>query len=179
VLDIAHAQQRVLPHDYPRPGIVSVAFRRDSDEEHLEPRFELPIPPGPNLVTSRGYQLIEGRTRELEEALAAAPTEERRKELLRDLRYWRTRLATAQLAPPPNGETVAIGTRVEVEIGGKRRILRVVGHDESDAASNRIAFSAPLARALMGAEEGEEVALPGSAATATVLKIEIDHQAEG
>ena len=26
---------------------MSVAYRRDSDEEHFEPRFELPIPPGP------------------------------------------------------------------------------------------------------------------------------------
>ena len=33
---------------------MSVAFRRDSDEEHLEPKFELPIPAGPNLVTLRG-----------------------------------------------------------------------------------------------------------------------------
>ena len=29
---------------------MSVAFRRDSDEEHKEPRFELPIPVGPNLL---------------------------------------------------------------------------------------------------------------------------------
>ena len=26
---------------------MSVAFRRDSDEEHLEPKFAVPIPPGP------------------------------------------------------------------------------------------------------------------------------------
>jgi len=30
---------------------MSVAFRRESDEEHLEPKFELPVPPGPNFVT--------------------------------------------------------------------------------------------------------------------------------
>ena len=40
---------------------MSVAFRRESDEEHLEPKFELPLPPGPNLVTSRGLKLIEAR----------------------------------------------------------------------------------------------------------------------
>ena len=39
---------------------MSVAFRRDSDEEHKEPRFELPIPPGPNYVTERGLALISG-----------------------------------------------------------------------------------------------------------------------
>jgi len=42
---------------------MSVAFRRESDEEHKEPRFELPIPPGPNLVTRRGYFLFKTRTR--------------------------------------------------------------------------------------------------------------------
>ena len=40
---------------------MSVAFRRDSDEEHLEPKFELPIPSGPNLVTARGLALIGAR----------------------------------------------------------------------------------------------------------------------
>ncbi|MGZ3172811.1 MAG: GreA/GreB family elongation factor, partial [Croceibacterium sp.] len=46
---------------------MSVAFRRDSDEEHLEPKFELPIPPGPNLVTARGLQMIGDRIAELED----------------------------------------------------------------------------------------------------------------
>ena len=36
---------------------MSVAFRRESDEEHLEPKFEIPIPVGPNLVTARGARL--------------------------------------------------------------------------------------------------------------------------
>ena len=37
---------------------MSVAFRREGDDEHLEPKFEIPIPPGPNLVTARGAALI-------------------------------------------------------------------------------------------------------------------------
>jgi len=45
---------------------MSVAFRRESDEEHLEPKFELPLPPGPNLVTARGLALIEARADALE-----------------------------------------------------------------------------------------------------------------
>ena len=38
---------------------MSVAFRRDCDEEHLEPKFELPIPVGPNLVTGRGESRVQ------------------------------------------------------------------------------------------------------------------------
>ncbi len=50
---------------------MSVAFRRESDDEHLEPTFEIPIPPGPNLVTARGLRL----TREKVESLEAVATE--------------------------------------------------------------------------------------------------------
>ena len=51
---------------------MSVAFRRESDEEHLEPRFELPIPVGPNLVTRRGHALIVARNADLEALLVLA-----------------------------------------------------------------------------------------------------------
>ena len=51
---------------------MSVAFRRESDDEHLEPKFELPIPPGPNLVTPAGRVLIEDRIRTLEASLATS-----------------------------------------------------------------------------------------------------------
>ena len=50
---------------------MSVAFRRDGDDEHLEPKFELPLPPGPNLVTARGLAQIDGKVDGLEAELAA------------------------------------------------------------------------------------------------------------
>ena len=151
---------------------MSVAFRRDSDEEHLEPRFELPLPPGPNLVTQRGLVLIEARVTEFEAALLAESDEEKRKPMSRDLRYWRSRLATAQLAPLPSGETVAIGTRVTIERDGERRQIDIVGHDEADPANHRLAFAAPLAKALLGGEVGEEVHAPGSTAPIMIIAIE-------
>ena len=149
---------------------MSVAFRRDSDEEHLEPKFELPIPPGPNLVTPRGLALIEARNAGLEAAVAAASAEAL-PELQRDLRYWRARLATAQLAPPASGEVVALGTSVTIEQDGKARTLTIVGHDESEPAAGRIAFTAPLAKALIGNEVDEEVDPPGSGGPITIVAI--------
>jgi transcription elongation GreA/GreB family factor len=151
---------------------MSVAFRRESDEEHLEPRFELPLPPGPNLVTKRGLALIEERVTEFQAALLAESDEEKRKPVLRDLRYWRSRLATAQIAPLPSGETVAIGTRVTIERDGERRQIDIVGHDEADPANHRLAFAAPLAKALIGGEVGEDVAAPGSPAPVMIIAIE-------
>ncbi len=149
---------------------MSVAFRRESDEEHLEPKFELPIPPGPNLVTARGLALIEARNAELEAAIAAATTEQL-PALQRDQRYWRARLATAQLAPDASGEIVAFGTAVTIAQGGKSRTLAIVGHDESEPAAGRIAFTAPLAVALIGSEIGDEVDSPGPGDPITVVAI--------
>ena len=50
---------------------MSVAFRRDGDEEHLEPKFEIPIPPGPNLVTPDGQALIDTKVEQITAAVAA------------------------------------------------------------------------------------------------------------
>ena len=150
---------------------MSVAFRRDSDEEHLEPKFELPFPPGPNLVTPRGLALIEARNAELEAAIIAA-TPEQLPALQRDLRYWRTRLATAQLAPLASGEIVAFGTKVTIEQDGTTRTLDLVGHDESDPAAGRIAFTAPLAKALIRSEIGDEIDPPGPGGMITIVAIE-------
>jgi len=152
---------------------MSVAFRRESDEEHLEPRFELPIPPGPNLVTPRGLELIRARSEEFEAKLEGQLSEEERKAVLRDARYWRQRLASAELAPPADGECVALGTRVTFERDGKLVTLDLVGHDESEPAANRIAFTAPLARALIGAEVGDEVDFAGSDEPLLVTAIEV------
>jgi transcription elongation GreA/GreB family factor len=140
---------------------MSVAFRRESDEEHLEPKFELPIPPGPNLVTARGLKLIEARVTELEARLAEQLSEEERKAVLRDARYWRARAASAQLVPVPSGETVAVGTRVTFERDGVERTVEIVGHDESEPAAGRVAFSAPLVKAMLGAEVDDEVEVAG------------------
>ena len=90
---------------------MSVAFRRESDEEHLEPRFELPIPPGPNLVTPRGRDLIAARVDALEASAAAEPDAEARKPIQRELRYWRTRLATAESGPATCGRAKPASVR--------------------------------------------------------------------
>ena len=152
---------------------MSVAFRREGDDEHLEPKFALPIPPGPNLVTPRGFALIKARHDALEAELAGELNEEERKRVLRDATYWRSRLTSAQVAPAPAGDKVAIGTRVTVERDGQERTLDIVGHDESDPGAGRISFASPLGRALLGAQAGDEVDWPGSAEPATILSVAI------
>lgn len=134
---------------------MSVAFRRESDDEHLEPTFEIPIPPGPNLVTPRGAALIAARLAEAEAALNGITDEAELKKRRRALRYWSTRQATAEVQAMPAGGTVAFGCTVRLSLNGKKREVTIVGDDEADPAAGLITWSAPLARAVMGAEPGD------------------------
>ena len=150
---------------------MSVAFRRESDEEHKEPRFELPIPVGPNLVTAAGLAQTAARVAELEAAVAAEADAERLAVLQRDLRYWRTRLATAELAPPPPEGEAAFGSRVTFRLNGVERTIDIVGDDEAEPNAGRIAFSAPLARALINAGPGDFSDFAGKAEAIEVVAV--------
>ena len=151
---------------------MSVAFRRESDEEHLEPKFELPIPAGPNLVTARGLTLIDARIAELEASLAGVEDPAAVAAIQRDLRYWNTRRITAEPAPAPGGDKVEFGTRVSVLLNGKPRTLEIVGDDEAEPASGLISFNAPLSRAMLGAEAGDLLPFGGIADAIEILAIE-------
>jgi transcription elongation GreA/GreB family factor len=151
---------------------MSVAFRRESDEEHKEPRFELPLPAGPNLVTARGLAMLGTKVAEVEAAVAVEADAEALALLKRELRYWHTRQTTAQIAPPPEQGVAGIGSRVRIRLGGRERVIDIVGHDEADPAADRIAFSAPLAHALLGAEVGERVDFNGKTEAIEVLEVD-------
>lgn len=136
---------------------MSVAFRRESDDEHKEPAFELPIAVGPNLVTPRGKRLLGEEIARLNALIAATSEEEARKKLQRQLRYFATRDVTAEVQAPPADDSVGIGARVTYRFNGTERTITIVGGDEADPARGHIAFSAPLARAMMGTEVGDSL----------------------
>jgi transcription elongation GreA/GreB family factor len=144
---------------------VSVAFRRESDDEHKEPKFDIPIPPGPNLVTEHGLKMIEDRVAELE--AIEAPDEEQQ----RELRYWRQRLATAQIGPAPDIGEVGFGSRVTFRLNGQTREVRIVGEDEADPVAGLLGLQAPLAQALIGAGEGDLVPFAGKAEAIEILSV--------
>ena len=150
---------------------MSVAFRRESDEEHLEPKFELPIPLGPNLVTARGLALIDDRVADLESRIAASTGEAEIAVLKRDLRYWQTRQITAELAPAPATDRIEFGSRVTVSLNGRPRTFQIVGDDEADPAVGLISISAPLSRAMLGAEAGEVLPFGGAIDALEILEI--------
>jgi len=55
----------------------------------------------------------------------------------------------------------------------ERRMLTLVGEDESDASAGRISWAAPIARALIGAKVGDEriVRLPGGEKSYEIIAI--------
>lgn len=134
---------------------MSVAFRRECDDEHLEPKFERPIPAGPNLVTARGLEQIRSRVVELDATLPNLADDDAIKAARRELRYWSTRQSTAQLMDKADGSRVAFGCTVTFQTSGRQRVITLVGDDEADPVAGLLSFSAPLCRALMGAEPGE------------------------
>ncbi len=148
---------------------MSVAFRREDDDEHKEPRFELPLPPGPNLVTKRGLVAMAAQVARLERELAEEGDAERQTALKRDLRYWRTRHSTAEIAPVPTDE-VAFGSRVTYRLNGQRKTIELVGSDEANPAAGRVAFTAPLAVALTGLMPGETADFGGRADAIEVIE---------
>ena len=82
---------------------------------------------------------IEGRIREIEEKLSNAQIIE-----VNDL--------------PRNGRVV-FGTTVVLadEEAGEERRYQIVGEDEAEAKEGRISVTSPVARALIGKDEGDEV----------------------
>jgi transcription elongation GreA/GreB family factor len=157
---------------------MSVAFRRESDDEHMEPAFEWPIPIGPNLVTPRGLRLLGEEAVQLADAIAKATDEEPRKKLQKRQRYVHTRQSTAEVQAAPAADTVGIGSKATFTLNGAERTLTIVGHDEADPAQGTIAFSAPLARAMMGAEVGEALDYQGREDAITILAAATDPETQ-
>lgn len=89
-----------------------------------------------------------------------------------------SRIMRAAKVVDPTSQTsrdqVRFGATVEVaDEDDRRRILTIVGDDEADAAASRIGWSAPLARALIGAKVGDEriVRLPAGEKNYQVMAI--------
>jgi len=77
-------------------------------------------------------------------------------------------------ASQPTRDQVRFGATVEVaDEGDLRRVLTLVGDDEADASNGMIGWSAPIARALLGAKVGDEriVRLPAGDKSYEIIEI--------
>lgn len=122
-------------------------------------------------MTARGLSLIKAKVAEWSALVAEAPDDEARKPARRDLAYWNTRLSTARVAQPPVAGVVGIGSSVVFRLKGSVRTIEIVGHDEAEPVRGRIAFNAPLAKAMIGAGQGDWVDFGGVDESIEVLEV--------
>jgi len=101
----------------------------------------------------------------------------RLREIDRRLAYLARIMKDAKVVDPANQQArdqVRFGATVELaDEDDNRRTLTIVGDAETDASSGRIGWSAPLARALIGAKVGDEriVRLPSGEKAYEVVAI--------
>ena len=107
----------------------------------------------------------------------------RLREIDRRLGYLAKVMKQAKVVDPaaqPTRDQVRFGATVELgDEDDIRRKLTIVGDDEADASVGRIGWSAPLARALVGARVGDEriVRLPAGEKSYEVIEIRYPERA--
>jgi transcription elongation GreA/GreB family factor len=136
---------------------MSRAFVKEDTDAPEPPRPERPISAAPNRVTPRGARLIAREVDSLKARLDGAADADA-ESIRRDLRYWNARLASLRVESASDApDIVAFGTRVTFRRGTTTSTVAIVGEDEADPPNGLIAWTAPLARALDGAEVGDTV----------------------
>jgi transcription elongation GreA/GreB family factor len=142
---------------------MSRAFVKEPEgADAIEDLPDRPISPHPNLVTADGLALIDAELARLHRDYAQAQAANDRPALAkvaRDLRYWTSRRATAQvIAPASDTSKVQFGSTVTIaRDGGRRQTFLIVGEDEADPARGTLSHASPLARALFGKKVGDVV----------------------
>lgn len=148
---------------------MSRGFVKEDDLEHAGTDVpERPISASPNYVTTHGYAQLQKLAEDLEEEIKrfsakkdSAEVVQKLAVLNRDLRYIAARIESAQIVETTIGATaeqVLFGTNVTVEDeSGDSHTYAIVGEDEADIKSNKISWTSPLAKALIGQKIGENV----------------------
>ncbi|ESQ74259.1 transcription elongation factor GreA [Asticcacaulis sp. AC402] len=150
---------------------MSVAFTKDEDHEAAAANLpDRPISPHPNLVTPQGLAQLQAAFAAAKAAYSAAQSSGEVSDdrtamarATRDLRYYTARLSSAQpIEPVTAPQAVVFGTTVTFERDdGRTQTFRIVGEDEADPKQGSISYVSPLARALTGKAEADEVRLDG------------------
>lgn len=137
-------------------------------------------------MTPRGLKLLHAKlkqlreverpqnVRDIEEALAHGDLREnaeyhaakdRQAQIDGTMKWAESQIASAQIIDPTtlSGDRVMFGATVTLIDGededAKPIRYQLVGEAESDLSAGRVSFASPIARALMGKEEGDEVTI--------------------
>ena len=151
---------------------MAVAFTREEDYESQAADLpDRPVSTHPNLVTASGRAAIETELASARAAYGQAQSEggisadrTAMARATRDLRYWGSRRASAQLTEPQGeADKVLFGRTVEFEReDGRKQSFRIVGEDEADPTKGSVSYASPLARALLGKAVGDVALVNGA-----------------
>ncbi len=145
---------------------------------------DLPLSPGPNLVTPGGLAALQARLAARQADLSGLRTRVDRLDKLpeaaaeRDIRWLEARLQAAVVVDSRLHDLteVAFGLAVTVaDDTGIKTTYQIVGEDEADAPHHRIAPTSPLARALLGARVGDTVTWPRPSGAVELEVVNIAH----
>ena len=146
---------------------MSRAFVKENDLEHAGIDVpERPISSEKNYVTPNGLMELEEKISDLEEERTKSSltsdsiNKQKKMQLERDLRYFINRLESAILVSPQEQDKnkVLFSALVDVENElGDILNFQIVGEDEANVKINKIAYTSPLAKALIGNVVDDEV----------------------
>ena len=146
---------------------MSRGFVKEDDQEEapiIPPRAALPVGQI-NYVTPNGLNELKKEEGELIEERSGIDieneTERRRTKAVVDgkLKLLRERISTARLldlADQPEDE-VRFGARVVLKQDERKQEFQIVGVDEADVKKQKIAFVAPIAKAVTGKKVGDKI----------------------
>jgi transcription elongation factor GreB len=167
---------------------VSRAFTKEDDagpELLVVPRA--PLPPGvPNYVTPRGLRQLQAEHALLEQQRSALETSDaadrstRLNAVIQRAAELQARLASAELVDPRSQprDCVRFGAWVRVRhASGTPAEYRIVGVDEADPGAGLLAFSSPLARALLGKRVGDVALLQTPRSSDELEVLEMGYEA--
>jgi len=162
---------------------VSKAFTKDDAAGEVVVPPRAPLPEGvPNYVTPRGLAALREEHARLaaERARAEAAGDANLAALNERVALLEDRLARAELVNPstqPHDE-VRFGATVTLrDAQGAEKRWRIVGVDEAAPARGAVAFTSPLARALLGKTVGDEARVRTPAGPEDVEIVRIDYEA--
>ncbi len=164
---------------------MSRGFVREEDQEEaplIPPRAALPLGVT-NYVTQYGKEKLLEEKSELEQKRAAIDLKDdqakRREQAVIDgkLALLNERINSARvinLSNQPQDE-VRFGSYVEFQLNGKLQSFQIVGVDEANVKEKKISFTAPIAKALMGAKKASEITFQLGSETKTIQVLDINY----
>lgn len=84
------------------------------------------------------------------------------------------KLADVEIAENSGNGKVAVGSRLLVEVNGKKKKLEIVGDGETDPLNGKISYQSPIGSQLLGRNQGEVVKIetPSGVIEYRILAIE-------